>query len=145
MSSPLDDATLAAIAAAERAYDEIEAGARRARWAMRVSWEIATPPNGLWCLVDTTHFLAVGGPGWQRALGYDPREVEGQPWSRFLADDVSAAQSLAVVAENLREGKGVESFRNRYRHKDGGTRGIRWRISPWVSGRAVAYGEVDDV
>ncbi len=145
MNTGLDAATLAvfrALDSMESAADRLDEDARRSRWALRALGAVALPPSGVWCVVTETTFLAVGGPGWH-LLGYEANDLEGHAWESFLADANSVADSRNVVALNLSSGRGVGSFVNRYRAKDGTARSIVWRISPWHDGMTVAYGEVE--
>lgn len=146
VSTGLDAATLAvfrALDAAEVAAARIDEDARRSQWALHALGAVALPTNGVWCVGTAERFLAVGGPGWG-LLGYAPDDLEGHAWESFLADAQSVADSRKVVSLNLSSGRGVGSFVNRYRAKDGVVRSIVWRISPWHDGMTVAYGEVEE-
>lgn len=62
---------------------------------------------------------------WTRLLGYTQSDLEGTPFYTFVhPDDLDATQS---AASELAAGKRIESFTNRYLHKDGSYRFIEWR------------------
>jgi hypothetical protein len=53
------------------------------------------------------------------------------------------ARSHEIVAHNVETGCGVDSFENFYRHAlTGRPVRVRWRISPWRDGHAVARGVI---
>ena len=82
----------------------------------------------LLCIADADgHFRRLNRE-WESSLGYSPTELEGKWFLDFVhPDDMEA--SLNAMAE-LRAGKLVLQFSNRYRHRDGSYRWIEWRLFP---------------
>ena len=78
--------------------------------------------------LDTGRFDRIN-PAWTAALGWSAQEMEGAPFSDFLApDDVSAS---AAAFEDVRQGNPVVRFDNRYRGKDGALRWLSWVAVPF--------------
>ena len=144
MNGGLPPERLSALSRALVELDNDMAHAERLRlgwWAMRASWEL-DHDRVMWCLVDATRFIEVGGHGWS-LLGYDTERVRGTPWSQYLGCDEDVVSSRMIVDTNLASGRGVSRFVNTYRHADGlGRSTIEWAVSPWVHGHAVARGIV---
>ncbi len=68
-------------------------------------------------------------PAWTTTLGWTPEEMEGSPFSDFLAHEDKLASAAAF--EEVREGNPVMRFDNRYRTKDGGLRWLSWIAVPF--------------
>ena len=82
------------------------------------------------CIADmeTATFTRVN-PAFTEILGYSEEELLSQPFLNFIhPDDVDPTNQ--VVAEQLKKGKVVVAFENRYRHKEGGYRWLRWVSRP---------------
>jgi rsbT co-antagonist protein RsbR len=67
-------------------------------------------------------------PAWERTLGWSDAELRGRPFLEFVHPDdrdatIAASQSIA-------EGNAVLAFENRYQHKDGSYRYLRWHTAP---------------
>lgn len=62
-------------------------------------------------------------PAWSRVLGHDTGDVVGHSFVEFLHPE-DVAKTLAVLSVALQ--RHVNSFKNRYRHKDGSYRWISW-------------------
>ncbi len=77
---------------------------------------------------------------WESALGYSPAELEGKQFLDFVHPEDMGA-SRGALAE-LKEGKIVLQFTNRYRHRDGSYRWIEWRL---FSTGNVIYASARDV
>ncbi|MCX6692421.1 MAG: PAS domain S-box protein [Methanoregula sp.] len=94
----------------------------------------------LLCIADADgHFRRLNRE-WESALGYSPTELEGKRFLDFVhPDDMKA--SLGAMAE-LKAGKQVLQFTNRYRHRDGSYRWIEWRLFP--AGDLI-YGSARDI
>ncbi|MBI1290679.1 response regulator [bacterium] len=73
------------------------------------------------------HFLRVNR-SWETVLGYRVEDLEGQRFMDLIHPDDIAA-TVAAVGE-LREGKLIPSFTNRYRARSGEYREIEWRSVP---------------
>ncbi len=65
---------------------------------------------------------------WEKVLGWTVQELTSRPWLDFVHPDDRSA--TVAAGERLREGFEVANFDNRYRHKDGSYRWIRWNTSP---------------
>jgi PAS domain S-box-containing protein len=89
---------------------------------------------------DESYKILKVNNAWERVLGYNVEELEGQPMLSFIhPDDLEASQAMmhniAAVGE-------TRHFINRYRCKDGGYRDLEWRARQ--AGRLV-YGVARDV
>ena len=89
---------------------------------------------------DESYKILKVNNAWERVLGYNVEELEGQPMLSFIhPDDLAASQAMmhniAAVGE-------TRHFINRYRCKDGGYRDLEWRARQ--AGRLV-YGVARDV
>jgi PAS domain S-box-containing protein len=78
-------------------------------------------------------------PAWQ-ALGWAAHELEGRPYSDFVAaDDLS---SSAEAWEKVKAGNRILRFDNCYRHKDGSYRLLSWAAVP---SQGKLYGSARDI
>jgi PAS domain S-box-containing protein len=87
------------------------------------------------------HFQRLN-PAWMKRLGWTLEELEGRPFHDFVHPD----DREATLAEVARLGDGAETirFENRYRHRDGSFRWLRWNARP-VQGRQRIYAIARDV
>jgi PAS domain S-box-containing protein len=91
------------------------------------------------CIADTDGHFRRLNKEWESALGYSPAELEGKRLFDFVhPDDMEV--SLNAMSE-LRAGKKVLQFTNRYRHRDGSYRWIEWRL---FSARNLIYASARD-
>ena len=107
---------------------------------------------------DRERFLAVGSdlqaiagqdgyfhwvsPTFERLLGWTTAEITARPWVEFVhPDDIDRSVS---ESECLLSGNDVLSFENRYRHRDGTYRWLRWRCQ-MDSAQQVSYGTAVDI
>ena len=67
-------------------------------------------------------------PQWERVLGYPVDELLGRRFLDFVHPD-DLQPTIAAIAR-LRSHQEIESFENRYRHRDGSYRWIEWRSRP---------------
>ena len=67
-------------------------------------------------------------PEWERVLGYPVDELLGRRFLDFVHPD-DLQPTIAAIAR-LRSHQEIESFENRYRHRDGSYRWIEWRSRP---------------
>ncbi|MHB8163184.1 MAG: PAS domain S-box protein [Methanoregula sp.] len=82
----------------------------------------------LLCIADMDGYFRRLNKEWEAALGYTPAELEGKRFLDFVhPDDMKA--TLGSLSE-LRAGKNVLQFMNRYQHRDGSYRWIEWRSFP---------------
>ncbi|MBD1914723.1 MULTISPECIES: PAS domain S-box protein [Cyanophyceae] len=107
---------------------------------------------------DRERFLAVGSdlqaiagydgyfrwvsPTFEQVLGWTTAEMTTRPWIDFIHPD-DVAPSLAT-AETLLSGGEIMAFENRYRHRDGTYRWLRWRCQLDVE-QQVSYGTAVDI
>ena len=67
-------------------------------------------------------------PAWRRTLGWSDEELLSRPWLEFVHPE-DRAQTIAA-SEQLRSGKPLMQFHNRYRCRDGGYRWLSWKAFP---------------
>lgn len=82
----------------------------------------------LLCIADMNGYFRRLNNEWESALGYSPAEMEGKRIIDFVHPDDREA-TLGTLSE-LRAGKKVLQFMNRYLHRDGSFRWIEWHIFP---------------
>ncbi|HKO93907.1 MAG TPA: diguanylate cyclase [Polyangiaceae bacterium] len=75
-------------------------------------------------------------PSWCHVLGYQEAELTSRPFLDFVHPD-DHERTLAALDE-LKDGKAVRAFRNRYRAKDGSYRWLDWTTCPNEDGRLFA-------
>jgi diguanylate cyclase (GGDEF)-like protein/PAS domain S-box-containing protein len=64
-------------------------------------------------------------PAWEQLLGWTREELQAQPIEAYMhPEDIE--QTLALMHPGTREGAQLESFTNRYRHRDGSWRWLLW-------------------
>jgi diguanylate cyclase (GGDEF)-like protein/PAS domain S-box-containing protein len=69
--------------------------------------------------------LTLLNPAWEQLLGWTLEELQGRPLHEFLhPDDVE--QTLALMLAGASNPSQLESFTNRYRHRDGSWRWLLW-------------------
>lgn len=78
----------------------------------------------LLCVADVEGYVRWLNPSWERALGYRPEEMIGQPFIDFVHED-DRARTLEEMTK-LIEGYDSLQFVNRYVAKDGGLRWLSW-------------------
>jgi diguanylate cyclase (GGDEF)-like protein/PAS domain S-box-containing protein len=64
-------------------------------------------------------------PAWEQLLGWTRRELEAHPISEFMHPE-DVAKTLALLHASGTRGEQIESFTNRYRHRDGSWRWLLW-------------------
>jgi PAS domain S-box-containing protein len=79
---------------------------------------------------------------WRTVLGWDPEELTSRPYVEFVHPD--DRQATVGEAVRLADGQRVVSFENRYRHKDGSYRWLRWVSAP-VPEDGLIYASARDV
>jgi PAS domain S-box-containing protein len=91
--------------------------------------------------VDAEGVFARVNPEFERVLGWSADELRSRPFAAFLhADDVEASLSRVAGRESGSRGN---AFENRYRHRRGGYRRLRWRSHLGSDG--VLYAAAQDV
>lgn len=72
-------------------------------------------------------------PAWTTVLGYSVEELCSRPFVDFVhPDDIEATNR--EVDRQVREGRSVLNFQNRYRHLDGSYRWLEWTSVPSADG-----------
>lgn len=89
--------------------------------------------DDLLCLSDVDGRLVEVNPAWTRCLGWTEEELTGTPWMNFVLPEDHQA-TLQTFAQ-LRAGKPMIYFENRYRCKDGSYRWLSWSCQPLVEAR----------
>lgn len=87
-------------------------------------------------------FSRVNG-AWQSVLGYPPSELIAKPLLDLVHPD-DLDRTIAEYRRHFEEGEPVESFQNRYRHRDGSYRWLEW-MSQTAPDRSVAFAVARDV
>lgn len=83
----------------------------------------------LLCIADTNGCFRQLNPEWEKTLGYSINELIGQPFINFVhPDDV---EKTIKATQQLANREKIDSFENRYRHKNGSYRWIEWRSFPF--------------
>ena len=79
----------------------------------------------LFCIADMRGYFVMLNPVWENVLGYTLDELMSRPFVEFVhPDDI---ESTINVVYKLESGQVIDSFENRYLHKDGSYRWIEWR------------------
>ncbi|MFW5857028.1 MAG: PAS domain S-box protein, partial [Planctomycetota bacterium] len=92
--------------------------------------------------IETATFTRIN-PAFRTVLGYEEDELLSRSFLDFVhPDDVEPTRQ--VVEENLRQGREVFSFENRYRCKDGSYRWLTWNSHPRPD-QGVTYAVAVDV
>jgi PAS domain S-box len=83
----------------------------------------------LLCIADSNGVFRQLNPEWEKTLGYGLQELIGQPFIKYVhPDDVEQTiNATRQLANNYK----IDSFVNRYRHKNGSYRWIEWRSFPF--------------
>ncbi|SDF04675.1 PAS domain-containing sensor histidine kinase [Thalassobaculum litoreum] len=82
----------------------------------------------LMCIIDRDGCFAAVNPAWTATLGWAEDEIVGQPYLHFLhAGDVDRSNG---AFEEVKSGKPVLRFENRYRTTDGDYRWFSWVAVP---------------
>ena len=95
----------------------------------------------LLCIADTDGYFRRLNPAWEMTLGWRIDELEGKKFLDLVHPDDLAATVKAM--EDLRTGKGIVNFINRFRCKDGIYRWIEWRSFPY--GEKLIYAAARDI
>ncbi len=95
------------------------------------------------CIATTEGYFHKVNHAFERTLGYRSDELLAQPFFAFIhPDDVE--RTRAEVAK-LRSGIDTVSFENRYRHKDGSYRWLKWTTPAPLPGSRYLYAVARDV
>jgi PAS domain S-box-containing protein len=96
----------------------------------------------LLCIAGFDGYFKRLNPRWTTQLGWTLEELEAEPFLDFVHPDDREA-TLAQI-DVLNKGAEIVLFENRYRHKDGSYRWLRWNARP-VPERQRIYASVSDI
>lgn len=96
----------------------------------------------LLCIAGMDGYFMRLNPAWTRRLGWPLEELEGRPFHEFVHPD--DLESTLEEVTRLDHGEEAVRFENRYRHRDGSYRWLRWNARP-VPGRQRIYAIARDV
>jgi PAS domain S-box-containing protein len=110
----------------ERSFKDVEN--RRQRDAARHMNELIMVNSlDMICTIDEQFRFVEVSAASKRVLGYEPHEMEGQQFTRFMhLEDVGGAQQ---EADFVMDGRTALHFDNRYLRKDGGVVYLSWSAS----------------
>jgi PAS domain S-box-containing protein len=101
-----------------------------------------TLTNDLFCIIGFDGYFKRINPAWEKTLGYTSDEMLARPFEEFLhPDDLEKTRQEFA---RQRGGRGVVSFENRYRCKDGSYRWLLWNAHPLV-GEQMIYASARDL
>lgn len=92
--------------------------------------------------IGSARFLKVN-PAFTAALGYSKEELLSRPYTDLVHPDDEESTSR-VIKEELEAGQTVLNFDNRYKHRDGGYRWLRWVARPVFEENAI-YAVAHDI
>jgi len=95
----------------------------------------------LLCIADTDGYFRRLNPAWEMILGWRIDELEGKKFLDLVHPDDLTTTLKAM--DDLRTGKGIVNFINRFRCKDGIYRWIEWRSFPY--GKNLLYAAARDI
>ena len=96
----------------------------------------------LLCIAGFDAYFKVLNPAWTKHLGWTLEELKARPILDLVHADDRAATRAEVTAIAL--GKEPMLFENRFRHRDGSYRWLRWNVRP-VPGRERIYAIARDI
>lgn len=89
---------------------------------VRMFWERATE---LFCVTDEAGRFIRVNPAWTRVLGWREDELVGRLATEFVHPD-DLPRTRSPILERSMDGQRLQEMQNRYRHKDGSVRWLRW-------------------
>lgn len=90
-----------------------------------LTWRVT--PDLLGILTREGYFESTN-PAWQTVLGYRSSEIESRHFFDFIHPaDIARTHS---AFDQIKSGRPVLAFENRYRHRDGGYRDLSWNSIP---------------
>ncbi len=85
----------------------------------------------LFCVAGFDGFFKQMNPAWEKTLGWTTAELTSKPWLEFVhPEDI---QSTNHAFADLKNGKSVFLYENRYLCRDGSYRRISWNVIPLVN------------
>jgi PAS domain S-box-containing protein len=94
------------------------------------------------CVAGLDGYFKRLNPAWSTGLGWDVKELQARPFIEYVHPD-DRASTLAEI-NTLSAGIETVMFENRYRHKDGRYRWLRWNARPDPE-RQLIYATARDV
>lgn len=85
------------------------------------------------CIANADGYFKRLNPAFTETLGWSVEELQTRPFMDFVHPDDRAA-TLREVERQVKEGRLVMQFENRYLHKDGSYRTLSWRSVPQPGG-----------
>jgi len=98
-------------------------------------------PNPI-CVIGLDRYFKFINPAWEKVLGYPPKEMLGQPFTNFIHPD-DRAQNEIELDKAAAAGTSLD-FENRFLHKDGSIRYLKWTSAP-INGDKQLYCIVTDI
>ncbi len=130
----------------EHTYGELEERVRARteglETAMRELDRFFSVSIDLFCIAGFDGRFRRVNDAWRNVLGWEREELTSRPYVDFVHPDDRTATS--TQAGHLVAGQRVISFENRYRHKDGSYRWLRW-VSVPAPEEGVIYASARDV
>ncbi|MEX3013944.1 sensor histidine kinase [Gymnodinialimonas hymeniacidonis] len=90
-----------------------------------LTWNVTPDLLGI---LDNDGVFIESNPSWLHTLGWEPEEIRSRTFFDFLHPDDVANNAAAFV--EIKTGKPILDFENRYRHKDGTYRWLSWNAVP---------------
>lgn len=90
-----------------------------------LTWNVTPDLLGI---LDNNGVFVETNPSWQHTLGWERDEVQSRTFFEFLHPD-DIAENAAAFGE-IKTGRPILDFENRYRHKDGTYRWLSWNAVP---------------
>lgn len=76
---------------------------------------------------DFAGYFVLVNPAFEKALGWTSEELKSRPYVEFVHPDDQ--ERTRAEAKSLTEGRQTRQFENRYMHKDGSYRTLRWNAT----------------
>ncbi len=115
---------------AKPTYEELELKNIQLKKSEKYLENILNNSQDLICIAKMDGYFEYVNPAWQTSLGYTENELLTKPFLCFIHPDDHGKNDKEV--KNLSVGNLTIDFENRYLHKDGSIRNIRWRATPVI-------------
>lgn len=102
-----------------------------------------TVSRDLACIWGTDGYFKRLNPAWTRVLGYAVEELLAKPWLHFVHPD-DRNTTVQQTHRQIAEQRGVTTFENRYRCKDGSYRWLSWTATPPLE-QGIVYATAHDI
>jgi PAS domain S-box-containing protein len=94
------------------------------------------------CVAGFDGYFQRVNPAWKRVLGYSEEELTSRPYMDFVHPD--DREATIAAAKKVTEGEELVYFENRYFHRDGTIRWLRWSAAPFPQ-QQVIYAAAHDI